>query len=121
MRGMRAPQLITNSEIGGSDRNTLTASPLLRCLLKAQNQHSLVQEERNLLEHQEQELSQAVEAAGGTNVDLEDVEEEEEVYVDRKWRKIVLQPFRDAWSARRHAACAQMQRLKAFPDLYCLL
>ena len=45
---------------------------------------------------------------------------DEEAYVDRKWRKIKMQPSGDAWSQRCHAACAKMPKLAAFPDLYYL-
>ena len=44
-----------------------------------------------------------------------------EAYMDKNWRKIVLQPFGDEWSDRCRAACAQMQKLKADPSLHYLI
>lgn len=79
----------------------------------------LAQEEKLLLTHDEEQLAAKDESASLACCDAEE-SADEEAYVDRKWRKIKLQPSGDAWSQRCYAACAQMQKLKAFPDLHYL-
>ena len=79
-----------------------------------------MQEEREQLADQEEQLAHEVEAAESACAD-DEVPADEEAYVDRKWRKIVLQPFGDAWRERCRAACAQMQKLRTDPGLHYLL
>ena len=79
-----------------------------------------VKEERQQLADEEQQLAHEVEAAESACADEEE-SAEEEAYVDRKWRKIVLQPFGDAWRERCRAACAQMQKLRSDPSFRYLL
>ena len=78
---------------------------------------ALSQEERQRLANEEQQFAhevERIEAAHGSAEESAD----EEAYVDRKWRKIVLQPFGDAWRERCRCACAQMQKLAADPSLH---
>ena len=79
-----------------------------------------LQEERKQLIVEEQQLAHEVEIAESACADDEEPADEE-AYVDRKWRKIVLQPFGDAWRERCRAACRQMQKLRVDPSSHYLL
>ena len=80
------------------------------------------QEEKLHLTQKEDELTGRVYAAAATSACDEDEEASgEEAYVDRRWRRIVLEPFGDAWRERCRAACKQMHTLKAFPHVQLLV
>ena len=82
--------------------------------------NSYVQEKRQQLADKERQLAHEVEAAEIACADDEE-SADEEAYVDRKWRKIVLQPFSDAWRDRCRAACAQLPKLRSDPGSRYLL
>ena len=80
------------------------------------------QEEEQHLTQKEELLAARVDAAAARSACDEDEEAAgEEAYVDRRWRRVVLEPFGYAWRERCHAACKQMQRLKAFPHVRLLV
>ena len=82
--------------------------------------NTTLQEERQKLVGEEKQLVHGVELAESAGGNAED-SIDEEAYVDRKWRKIVLQPFGDAWRERCRAICTLLQRCEADPSLHYLL
>ena len=78
----------------------------------------LVQEEKQSLGSEQQQLVKDVEAARSAGGDDDLEEADGEAYVDRNWRSIALHPVGEAWRERCHAACNQMQRLNGVSNMY---
>ena len=80
------------------------------------------QEEKLHLTQKEEELAARVDTAAARSAcDEDELAAGEEAYVDRRWRRIVLEPFGNAWRERCHAACKQMHKMKAFPQVHLLV